>query len=135
MSKQQFGILQNVVEFPENVTKVKEMQKCLITYLDTHPEFQDIDYRFILLCFAHKFYIENGSKFKIENNNFQSSHAVRIPMSFANNSTVESSTHTPIVEEIEVSNDSEIDYEQKVLTYNDENNMQYLMIKMNQLDI
>ena len=56
-------------------------------------------------------------------------------MSFANNSTVESSTHTPIVEEIEVSNDSEIDYEQKVLTYNDENNMQYLMIKMNQLDI
>lgn len=59
-------------------------------------------------------------------------------MSFANNfsnNSTESSTHTPIVEEIEVSNDSEIDYEQKVLTYNDENNMQYLMIKMNQLDI
>lgn len=55
MPKQQFGILQNVVEFPEDVTKVKDMQKCLITYLDAHPEFQDIDYLYLWLRFAHKF--------------------------------------------------------------------------------
>lgn len=135
MSKQQFGILQNVVEFQEDVTKVKDMQKSLITYLDAHPEFQDIDYPYILLHFTHKFYIENGSKIKIENNNFQFSHAGQVPMSFANNYTIESSTHTPIVEEIEDSNDFEIDYELNVLTYNNENNLQYLIVKMNQLHI
>ena len=50
-----------------------------------------------------------------------------------NNYTIKSSTHTPIVEEIEDSNDFEIDYELNVLTYNNENNLQYLIVKMNQL--
>lgn len=139
MTKQQFGIMQNVIEFPEDVTKVKDMQRCLITYLDSHPKYQDSDYRYIWLRFAHQYYLNNGTRIKIENNNFQSSHAGQIPMSFvnnfSNNDTIKYSTHTPIVEEIEDSNDLEIDYEQNALTYNDENNIQYLIVKMNQLHI
>ena len=59
MSKQQFDILQNVIEFPENITKVKDMQKCLITYLDSHPKFQDMDYRHIWIRYDHQNCINN----------------------------------------------------------------------------
>ncbi|KAK8853696.1 hypothetical protein M9Y10_017257 [Tritrichomonas musculus] len=133
MSKQQFGIFQNVIEFPENITKVKDMQKCLITYLELHPKFQDIDYRHIWIRFAHQFYMNNGKKTKIDNNDFQISHAGQIPMSFINNFP----NNAPKVEEIEeTDNLIMIHNEQKALMYdNDDDDIQHLIISFNKINL
>lgn len=129
-SKQQFSILQNVIEFPKNITKVKDMQKCLIMYFDSHPKFQDIDYRHIWIRFAHQFYINNGKKTKIENNYFQLSHAGQIPMSLINNF----SNNVPKVGEIEdTDNLIKIQNEQNAIIYENNDDIHHLIICFNKI--
>lgn len=85
ITKHQFGLFLNVVEFPNNVRTVKDMQKSSIMFLEQNPYYQDVHYFLIWEKFAHQYFLHNYQKIQITDIQFENSHVNQIELSFSNN--------------------------------------------------
>lgn len=134
LSKHQMGLFLNVIQFDDNITKLKDMQKSLIMYLDHNPNYRDIHYYYIWAKFAHKYIMNGHRKVNIINYNFQTAHINQIPLSFTNNSnenTEELFSQTNKVEEVI----PELTYEDEHIAPVDSDEIQYLIVQMNRFRI
>lgn len=133
LSKHQMGLFLNVVQFDDNITTLKDMQKSLIMYLEHNPNYRDINYYYIWAKFAHKFIMDGRRKVNIINYNFQTAHITQTPLSFTNNlneNTNESFYRTNKVEEVI----PELTYENELQPV-DSDEMQYLIVQMDRFKI